>query len=91
MVVPIDLNADGRLDDHEDFYGTIGQARTAIAAGVYPPLLTHEVYLLTRGKPTGLVQEFMRWVLRDGQELVGPAGCIALGPDQLAAGIAKLR
>ena len=53
-----------------------------------------EVYMLnlvTKNKPSGVVQAFLEWVVTDGQQYVGEAGYIPLPPAQLAESLAKLK
>lgn len=90
-VVPIDINGDARLDESEDFYGTLAQVREAIARGAYPEPLRREVYLMTKGKPTGLVREFIEWILGEGQGLVEQAGYVRLPQERLEQAARQLR
>lgn len=89
-VVPIDINGNGKLDESEDFYRTLAEVKRAIATGAYPPPLTRQNYLLTKGKPTGLAREFIYWILHDGQRFVEQSGYIALPQERLEAAIKRL-
>ena len=90
MVVPIDINGDGKLSKNESFYATRQGVKRAIATGVYPSPPARDLNLLTKGKPTGLAREFILWTLRDGQKYVNEAGYIELPRPRLAAGIRKI-
>jgi len=47
--------------------------------------------VVTKGKPSGLVQAFILWTLTDGQQYVDSAGYIPLTKALLDDGIAKLK
>jgi phosphate transport system substrate-binding protein len=88
-VVPFDLNGDGRADS-EEVYDTKEQAVNAVATGRYPSPPARDLNLVTKGKPTGLVNAFLRWVLTDGQQYVAEVGYIPLIEEQLNAELKKL-
>ncbi len=90
IIVPIDINGDGKLSPNESFYATRQGVKKAIASGVYPSPPARDLNLLTRGKPTGLTRDFLLWVLRDGQKHVDPAGYIELPKQRIAAAIKKI-
>jgi phosphate transport system substrate-binding protein len=90
MVIPIDINGNGKLDKAENFYGNRNLVKKAIAEGVYPSPPARDLNLLTKGKPTGLNRDFMRWILREGQQSVDKAGYIELPKARLAAAQKKL-
>jgi phosphate transport system substrate-binding protein len=82
-VVPLDLNGDGQIGADEDFYATIDDIAGAIAAKVYPFPPARELYLVTKGEPTPVIQELYRWILTDGQAFVSDAGYVSLSADRL--------
>jgi phosphate transport system substrate-binding protein len=82
-VVPLDLNGDGQISADEDFYATIDDIAGAIAAKVYPFPPARELYLVTKGEPTPVIQELYRWILTDGQAFVSDAGYVSLSADRL--------
>ena len=82
-VVPLDLNGDGQISADEDFYATIDNIAGAIAAKVYPFPPARELYLVTKGEPTPVIQELYRWILTDGQAFVSDAGYVSLSADRL--------
>jgi phosphate transport system substrate-binding protein len=90
IVIPIDINGNGKLDQNERFYATRKQVANAIANGLYPSPPARELNLLTRGKPKGLTREFILWILRDGQRFVDETGYIALPKQRLGAAIRKV-
>lgn len=77
-VIPIDINKNGMLDDSENFYFHKDSLLKAIAQGRYPSPPAHDLYYVTKGKPSGLVLEFIRWVLTEGQKFVPEAGYVKL-------------
>lgn len=77
-VVPIDLNGNKRIDDNEAFCTTKSQVIDAIARGVYPSPPARELYLVTRGKPEGVVRDFLIWILTEGQQYVPEIGYISV-------------
>ena len=82
-VVPLDLNGDGQISADEDFYATIDDIAGAIAAKVYPFPPARELYLVTKGEPTPVIQDLYRWILTDGQAFVADAGYVSLSADRL--------
>jgi len=90
LVVPIDINGDGRISRAESCYASRSEVKRAIASGRYPSPPARDLNLLTRGKPKGATREFLLWVLRDGQRYVDRAGYIELPREKLEAAIRKL-
>jgi phosphate transport system substrate-binding protein len=81
-IVPLDVNNNG-VADPEELYDTKDQAIAAVAAGQYPSPPARDLNLVTQGPPTGLVKEFITWILTDGQQYVDEVGYIPLTPNQL--------
>lgn len=90
IVVPIDRNGNGMAESDERLE-TRAEAQEAVATGRYPSPPARPLNLVTKGKPRGLVQDFLEWVLTDGQQFVGEAGYVALSPDVLAEALDKIR
>jgi phosphate transport system substrate-binding protein len=90
VVAPLDANENGTVDPDELFMDR-DAALKAINSGKYPSPPARWLYLATKGKPSGAVQEFLRWILTDGQQLVAGAGYIELAPEQLKAAQEKLQ
>jgi phosphate transport system substrate-binding protein len=88
-VVPIDVDANGQAG-FDEIYETKAQAVDAVARGRYPSPPARDLNLVTRGKPEGLVNIFIAWILADGQSYVDEAGYVSLPQDQLAAELEKL-
>jgi phosphate transport system substrate-binding protein len=89
-VLPIDVNVDGQIDANETIT-TKAQAIAAVAADHYPSPPARALNVVTKGKPSGLVQAFIVWTLTDGQQYVDSAGYIPLTQDLLNDGIARLK
>ncbi|MCL7452096.1 MAG: substrate-binding domain-containing protein [Anaerolineae bacterium] len=88
-VVPVDANGNGQADPGE-VYDTKQQAVEGVVTGSYPSPPARDLNLVTPGKPSGLTQAFIRWVLTDGQQFVDEAGYIALPTAKLASELQKL-
>jgi len=91
LPVPIDMDGDGGIAESESFYETHTDMMRAIAAEAYPPPLARDLNLLTKGKPEGLTQEFVFWVLTEGQKYVTEEGYVELSQPKLEAAIDKVR
>lgn len=90
IVVPIDANKNG-IADPDETLSTLVQASDAVATGKYPSPPGRVENLVTKGKPSGLVQAFIIWTLTDGQKFVPEAGFVQLTPDLLAEALAKVK
>ncbi|MDD5044329.1 MAG: substrate-binding domain-containing protein [Candidatus Omnitrophica bacterium] len=79
-LVPIDANENG-VADREEIYNDRQSAIKAIEAGKYP--VTRKNYLFVKGKPQGLVLEFIKFVLSDeGTKVVEEVGTSLALPKQ---------
>ena len=90
LTAPIDLNANGTADPDE-VADTMTRAMELIATGKYPSPPARPLNVVTNGKPSGLVQAFILWILTDGQQFVGEAGYVQLAPEQLAESLTKAK
>ena len=90
IVAPIDANGNGAADESETI-STLAQATDAVASGRYPSPPARVLNLVTKGKPTGLVQTLILWILTDGQKFVPEAGFVQLPPEILAEALAKVK
>jgi phosphate transport system substrate-binding protein len=89
LVAPLDVNGDGTASPDET-YATKDQAVNAVASGFYPSPPARDLNMVTNGKPTGLVLEFLSWILTDGQQFVSEAGYIPFPPEKIAVELDKL-
>jgi phosphate transport system substrate-binding protein len=90
VVIPIDKNMNG-VADQDEIISTLAQATDAVATGKYPSPPARVLNLVTQGKPSGLVQTFITWILTDGQKFVPEAGYVQLTSDQLEEALAKVK
>lgn len=91
VVLPLDLNENGRIDPEESFYDTREQLTAAIADGRYPSPPARPLYLVSKGKPAKPeVAAFLRWILQEGQKFVEEAGYVPLAPETIAQELQKL-
>ena len=90
IVAPIDANKNGTADSDE-IISTLAQATSAVATGKYPSPPARVLNLVTNGKPSGLVQTFIVWILTDGQKFVAEAGFVQLPADLLTEALAKVK
>jgi len=90
VVLSMDVNQNGAADDSE-VVDSKAKAIDAVATGRYPSPPARALNLVTKGKPSGLVQAFLLWTLTDGQKFIDSAGYIALPKTLLDEGIQKLK
>ena len=90
VVPPIDVNKNGVADEGENL-NQKDAAVTAIADGLYPSPPARFENLATKGKPTGLTLEFIKWILTDGQQYLDSAGYVPLTAEQQAESLGKLK
>ena len=84
LVIPLDLNSNGKIDPNENFYGSMSTLIKAISDGKYPSPPARELYFVTKGKPVKpVVKEFIKWVLSGGQQYVNETGYITISKDKL--------
>jgi phosphate transport system substrate-binding protein len=89
-VLPVDVNQNGQADADE-VYDTKAKAVQAVATGKYPSPPARALNVVTKNKPTGLVQDFILWTLTDGQKFVDSAGYVALPQDTLNESLQKIK
>ncbi len=90
VVVPIDMNGDA-VAQPEELLETMSEATAMVAAGKYPSPPARALNLVTNGKPGGIVQVFLQWVLTHGQQYVGEAGYVTLSQDILTESLEKVK
>lgn len=91
IVLPIDLNNNGKIDVNENFYRRMDDLIAAIAAGKYPAPPARDLFFVTKGKPTNpIVTEFIKYVLTDGQQYVHESGYIKLTEEKLRSELSKI-
>lgn len=91
VVLPIDLNNNGKIDTYENFYRRMDDLIAAIAAGKYPSPPARDLFFVTKGKPADkLVKEFIKYVLTEGQQYVHESGYISLTKEKLSSELSKI-
>ncbi len=90
MIVPLDLNADGKIDQDESFYETRAKLLHAIDIGIYPSPPARELNLVVKNSFLGPTKNFVQWILTDGQQYVSETGYILLPKDELVTELRKL-
>lgn len=88
-IVPFDVNGNKIVDPEEDI-STKEKTIEAIKKGAFPHPPAKVNYFVTKGKPTGLTAEFIRWALTDGQKFVPEVGYVELSKDQLDSELKKV-
>lgn len=89
-IIPIDINGNGKIDPEENVYGTLDELTKAISSGKYPEPPAKDLHYVTKGKPTGIVQEFIKWTLTDGQKYIPESGYVVLPQDKINDGLKKV-
>jgi len=91
MVVPIDINGDGIIDNGENFYQNLPTLMKAIAQGKYPSPPARELYIVSKGKPQRKeVLAFLHWMLTDGQKFVPENGFINVSQKRINEDLEKI-
>ncbi len=89
-VLPIDVNADGKIDSTEYFYGSLDEVKRAIIDGRYPSPPARELYLISNGAPRSeAVKTFLTWILTKGQGYIEENGYIPLNESILEEQLQK--
>jgi len=88
LVLPIDVNGNGQIDDDERFYETKDRIIEAIAADKYPSPPARDLYMVTNGIPKDpVLVAFLQFILTEGQQYNLPQGYISLSEDKLQMGL----
>jgi phosphate transport system substrate-binding protein len=91
-IVPIDMDANGKVDAEEAFYSTLDDIMKAISENKYPSPPARELYFVSKGKiEKKEVREFIKWILKDGQKFVKEAGYVSLPDEKIKSEIQKLQ
>jgi phosphate transport system substrate-binding protein len=77
-VVPLDLNENGTIDPEESFYDSRDDVVNAEISNALPSPPSRLVYLVTLHNFTGATQDFVRWILTDGQQYTFDNGYSAI-------------
>ncbi|MBP7497210.1 MAG: substrate-binding domain-containing protein [Bacteroidales bacterium] len=90
-IIPIDMNANGKIDEQENFYNSLDSVMLAIQQNRYPSPPARELYFVSKGKPENkIVIEFLKWILNDGQKYVKEGGYVNLSDDIIKTQLEEL-
>lgn len=85
-LVPIDKNANGRVDGFESIYGSLDEFNRGVWIGKYPAALCRNIYAISESKPENANElAFLTWILNAGQSHLDKNGFIALVPSEQQA------
>lgn len=91
QLVPIDKNGNGKMDYMENIYDNIQSFTRGVWIGKYPKILSSDIYLVSPEKPQNEVDvAFLKWVLTDGQRLLGNNGYSELAFNERLTQLARL-
>jgi phosphate transport system substrate-binding protein len=82
LVIPIDVNGNGKIDTAEDL-STKDKAIRAVRTRVYPSPPARDLFLVAKNEFKGLSAHFVNWILTDGQRFVDEVGYIKLTDIQI--------
>ncbi|PKP12102.1 MAG: phosphate ABC transporter substrate-binding protein [Bacteroidetes bacterium HGW-Bacteroidetes-4] len=92
VVIPIDINGNGTIDDDEAIYDNYDAVQNGIASGKYPSPPARELYFVSNGRPTKQATlDFLIWTLTEGQKFVEEAGYVTIDNDKINEYIEKLK
>jgi phosphate transport system substrate-binding protein len=83
LPIPLDLNENGILDANESFYQNSTSMVNAIKNHIYPWPPARNLHLVTKHNFTGIVKDFVNWILTDGQQYVETSGYLQLPQETL--------
>jgi glycine cleavage system H lipoate-binding protein/ABC-type phosphate transport system substrate-binding protein len=90
-LLPIDKNANGKLDYIEKIYGNVDEISRGIWIGKYPQALCRNIYAVASANPTEDNQiAFLRYVLTAGQDLLETTGYNSLANSERLSKIDRL-
>jgi glycine cleavage system H lipoate-binding protein/ABC-type phosphate transport system substrate-binding protein len=78
-LLPIDKNANGKIDYMEKIYDNANVFARGVWIGKYPKTLSSDVYVVSSGQPGNQTEiAFIRWMLTDGQQFLYANGLSGL-------------
>ncbi len=91
-ILPIDKNQNGQIDGYENIFNNPQELTRGAWIGKYPKELCGDIFAFADGQPKNqVVQEFLAWVINDGQESLGALGFSNLSSREKASGMLALR
>jgi len=88
-VIPLDINRNGRVDQGESLDNK-ELAIQAVAQTTYPSPPARDLHLITRGKPEGMIKQFLTWTLTEGQRYLEEVGYIPVEESKLESALISL-
>lgn len=90
-IVPIDKNRNGKIDGFEDIYSSPEALTRGAWIGKYPRVLCSEVFAASASFPVDEASnEFLTWIMNDGQDNLLAMGFINLSTREKTAGMLAL-
>ncbi|HOI31373.1 MAG: hypothetical protein PHG67_12545 [Bacteroidales bacterium] len=89
-LLPIDRNANGKLDPMENFYAETSRFERAIWMGKYPHSLTNTYFLVAANTPSDAQISFINWALNEGQQTLAANNISQLPVPERYAQIEKI-
>ncbi|HMM12031.1 MAG TPA: hypothetical protein PKE03_08055, partial [Bacteroidales bacterium] len=90
MIVPLDRNGNGQLEDNESFYASFETFSRAVWLGKYPKAFTLTLNAVVPAD--GIADnQFVQWLLSDGQQMIASNGFIPLNAHELMANRNRLQ
>ncbi len=75
LMIPVDLNDNGKVDHFEEIYGSVDDLARGIWIGKYSGTLYSRIFALSSLEASaGAGKELVRWMLDGGQELFASSG-----------------
>lgn len=90
-LLPIDKNANGKIDAVEDVYASTDIFMRGVWIGKYPKTLVNKIYTISNSQPTDQNEAaFLTWVLTEGQGYLKQAGYAGLINSEQKSQLEKL-
>ena len=88
VVLPLDINGNGKCDNDEDFYTHLDSLTNAISQNRFPSPPARNLYFVSNGKPQKPeVIAFLTFVLGQGQKYAGEVGYVKLSEADLKSAL----
>jgi len=91
MLLPIDKNRNGRIDNFEKIYDNLEAFTRGVWIGKYPHDLCVSIYAAADSKPTGKEElAFLEWLMVDGHQFLNKNGYSDLASVEIHSNLAAL-
>ncbi len=89
-ILPIDKNANGKIDYMENFYDNLQAFSRSVWIGKYPRELTSSVYVVSSSNPQFESEiAFLKWVVTNGQHVIATYGLTSLNYNEQLVQLAR--